>query len=379
MKSVIVHAVLAVFGLVFAYQTWARKPEEVALPGMVEIAQCDAAQLQKLQLRTPTLEVSVERAAVDGDATFWFTTQPKTEAKEGKPPAPTPVDTKPKRFLANAAFGDYVKHLGPLRALRSLGKLEAARDADFGFDKSGTHLTITCAGRELSLDGGERAFGASQRYVRDPKTQTAYLVDDKLLADLESAQFKFMQAELHDFHAEDIEDAKVTAHGATRRLLHRDRKLRDQALWVDEQAPQMRNELYNNWFAKLGRLRARAYLPAGAEPGSDLPHQASSSEQVLEIAYRLAERPNPTGKLQIVRVESGGNPFYYARTETTRAWVSLFESSTKDIEQDAGLVVGVEQPPAKPAPVARPERAIPALAPGQSLPPGHPPPPAAGP
>jgi hypothetical protein len=30
MKSVIIHALLAVFGLVFAYQTYTRKPEEVA-------------------------------------------------------------------------------------------------------------------------------------------------------------------------------------------------------------------------------------------------------------------------------------------------------------------------------------------------------------
>jgi len=377
MKSVIVHAVLAVFGLVFAYQTWARKPEEVALPGAVEITQCGAAALQKLQLQSSTLEVSVERAAVDGDAVFWFTTQPKTEAKDGKPAA-VPADNKTKHFLANAAFDGYVKRLNPLRALRSLGKLDATRDADFGFDKIGTHLTITCAGRELQLDGGERAFGASQRYVRDLKTQTTYLVDDGVLADLESAQFKFMQSELHDFHPEDIEEATVTAHSATRRLLHRDRKSREQALWVDEQAPQTRNELYNNWFAKLGRLRARAYLAVGAEPGSDLPNQASSSEQVLGIEYKLADRPKSTGKLQIVRVESNGNPFYYARTETTRAWVSLYESSAKDIEQDAGLVVGVEQPPAKPASAPKPatpegKRAIPALAPGQSLPAGHPP------
>jgi hypothetical protein len=275
--------------------------------------------------------------------------------------------------LANAAFKDYLKRVTPLRAQRSLGQLAASQDAEFGLDKVGTTLQLECAGKVLKLDAGSKAFGASQRYVRDAKSQTTYLFEDQLISDLESAQFKFMQAELHDFKLEDVEEASVVAQGATRNLLHRDRKLAAQAQWVDDKAPAKRNELYNNWFGRLGRLRARAYLPTGSEPGSDLKTAATGSAPVLTIQYKLADRP--AAKLELVRVDENGLGHYYARTETTRSWVALYDTAAKEVEQDVGMVVGVEQPAVKDTAAdsgkqAPPNRNTPS--PAHGLPSGHP-------
>jgi hypothetical protein len=60
MKSVIVHGLLAVFGLSFAYQTWTRKPEEDAAPGSVTAFDCTVEGLQNITLVTPTQQVTVE-------------------------------------------------------------------------------------------------------------------------------------------------------------------------------------------------------------------------------------------------------------------------------------------------------------------------------
>jgi hypothetical protein len=276
--------------------------------------------------------------------------------------------------LANAAFDAYLKRLTPLRAQRSLGKLDASKDADFGFDKVGTKLQLECAGRPLTLEAGARAFGASQRYLRDPKTRTTFLFEEPVISDLESAQFKFMQSDLNDFKPEDIEEVTVNAQGATRRLLHRDRKVAEQALWVDEKAPATRNELYNNWFSRLGRLRARAYLAPGTEPGSDLKTTATGVSPVLSLNYKVADKP--ATKLELVRVDEGGIGHYYARTDTTRAWVALYDSAAKEVEQDVGMVVGTEQPTTKPEavkPAAHGSKPEPAAGPHGGLPSGHPP------
>lgn len=375
MKSVIIHALLAVFGLGFAYQTWTRKPEEATAPGSVTIGECSPEALQKIVLNTPTLELTVEPKREGKETRYWISSLARTpkepEKKDAdKPDAavaaadaeqekdkPKKEPEKPRRFLANAAFNEYLKRLTPLRAQRSLGTIAKDKDKDFGFDAVGTRMSVQCAGASFDFEAGSRAFGASQRYLRDTKSQTTYLFDEQVVSDLESSQFKFMQAELHSWKSEDVEEASVTAHGATKKLLHRDRKVADQAVWVDAAEPAKRNELYNNWFGRVTRLRARAYLPVGAEPGSDL-KTPTGSEPVLTIDYKVADRPN--GKLELVRVDENNQNHYYARTETTSGWVALYDSAVKDVESDVGMVVGVEPivdkpKTANPAPEQAPE------------------------
>ena len=371
MKGVLWHGLLAFFGLVFAYQTYNRKPEEDAAPGSVTAVECSADALQQVTLRTATLEVTVEPKREHDASTYWITSRQRSPDEDKPKAADKPVDAakpdaavadatkpdaakkeppeaqKPKHYLANATFADYVKRVAPMRALRSLGTLPKTRDADFGFDKVTTFVQLQCSGRTTDFEVGARAFGASQRYFRDTKTKTTYLFDEQVVSDLESANFKFMQTDLHVFPNDEVEELTISAHGAKKRLLHRDRKVADQALWVDANAPAKRNELYNNWFTRLGRLRARVYLPEGAEPGSDLKVAGGGTEPVLTIEYKVADKPN--GKLELVRVDENGVGHYYARTETTRTWVSLFDSAAKEVEQDVGMVVGTEQAPTKPA------------------------------
>ena len=421
MKGVIIHAVLAVFGLVFAYQTYTRKPEENTVAG-VTVAECRREDIKKIALNTATVEVTAEPVKEGDEITFWITTRhrppeevteldatknprrspptlkpaaaestngaaggaaPTSAAAAGSGAAPEPAKKddkkepsdahKTKRFLANGAFNAYLARLTPVRAYRSLGKLDEKQDADFGYGKTLGFLELECGGTSLELQSGSRAFGASQRYMRDTKTGVTYLFDEPTVSDLESAQFKFMQADLHPWKAEDVEEVVIEAQGAKKKLIQRDRKL-PQAQWVDEAAPAKRNELYANWFSRLSRLRARAYLARGAEPGSDL-KAAGSSTPVLRIDYKVADRPK--GTLELVRVDENGVGHYYARTETTHAWVALFDSAAKDVEQDVGMVVGVEQPSTpekqKPAGAQRPASPHGASSPHEEfLPAGHP-------
>ena len=416
MKGVTIHALLAVFGLVFAYQTYTRKPEENSVAS-VTVFECSREDVTAVHLNTATVEVSAEPVR-DGDkTTFWITTRhrppeevtaldanknPRRDPPELKPAVeesatgaassaadgpdakqeppkqePTRKEPseahKPKHFLANGAFEAYLKRLTPARAYRSLGKLDEKQDADFGYGKTLGFLELECGGRSLELQSGSRAFGASQRYLRDVKTGVTYLFDEPTIGDLESAQFKFMQADLHTWKAEDIEDVTIEALGAKKKLIHRDRK-QQQAQWVDEAAPDKRNELYANWFSRLSRLRARAYLGRDAEPGSDLT-AAGSATPVLRIDYKVADAPS--GTLELVRVDDNGVGHYYARTETTHSWVALFDSAAKDVEQDVGMVVGVEQPRApesqKKGPEAQPADAHGGSSPHEEfLPAGHP-------
>ena len=392
MKSVVVHAVLALAGLVFAYQTWTREEEEERPQGEVTVLECKPEALTKLSLETPTATVAIEPRK-DGDAwTYWVTTQrkhdePKEEKKEEKKPEATdgkapaadtneakgaagaaapkpekkdeagpgaeaakdaapkpPVDESlyaPKRFLANPKFKEYLATVTPMRAARGLGEVPQSKFAEFRFDKVGTFFRMECGGKKVQLDVGGRTFGAGMQYLRDPATKQVYLADTNVIRDLEAAQFKFMQVEVHDFALADIDEAVVRAQGAERRLLHRNRQVASEARWVDKAEPDRRNETFGNWFGRLARLRVTSYLPPNAEPGSDLKQSGQVTPAVTIDYFADGE---PKGRLELVRVDAEGKGIYYARTEATHVWARVYDSIGKQVEDDAALVVGVEQP-----------------------------------
>src|SRR4029077_14972799 len=129
----------------------------------------------------------------------------------------------PFTFLASKKFDDTLKVLAPLRATRGLGEVPKARFKEFGFDKVGTYLRVDCGGRKVTLEVGARTYGSGDQYARDPKTKQAYLVRGQMLMDLQSAQYKFMQTDLHDFADTDVDDAVIKAAGKERHLVHRNR------------------------------------------------------------------------------------------------------------------------------------------------------------
>ncbi|HKP63679.1 MAG TPA: DUF4340 domain-containing protein [Polyangiales bacterium] len=394
MKAVLVHGLLAIFGLGLAYQTWTRDPEAEEAPGSVTVAECREGDLQKLKLDTENATVSVEPQRQKDETLYWITVQkkvkpkPKPEAKAdggvAETPAPEPAkpeEEKPKVFLANAAFKDYLKLLTPLKAAQGLGNLPKEKLADFGFDKVDTTIDLSCAGKQLELEAGARTFGTGQRYVRDAKSKSAYLFNDDVVSDLQSAQFKFMQTDLHGFANTDVEEVTVEVRGTKKKLLQRDRKLADKAQWVDASAPAKRNELYGNWFSRVSRVRARDFLPRNAEPGSELKTTGGEITPVLRIDYKVEGKPN--AELELVKVEENGTAHYYARTETTRGWVTVYDSTAKEVEQDAAMVVGLEEAPASKTEPKKPEKPSAAdphgMMPGMphgampGMPPGHPP------
>jgi hypothetical protein len=427
MKSVIIHAVLAVLGLSFAYQTWTRPPEqEQPLTGEVTILECPESQLASLELETPTHTVRFTPARSGQDTAYWARSQRKKpepepaaaaapkagagaaasvaagaagagaakdakdaakDAKDAKPadaakaaaepPKPAEPEKKQARtydpdaavtFLASTKFDETLKSLAPLRGLRSLGEVPKSKDAEFGFDKVGTFLRIECGGKKVALDIGGRTYGAGDRYARDPKTRQSYLLPGALITDLQSAQFKFMQAELNEFTLADVDEAEVSALGKQRKLLQRNRAVPNEARWVDAAEPDKRNELFANWFQRISRLKAKAYLGEGEEPSKDLQITASAPKPVMTMQYKLEGKPKD--KVELVRVDTDQGSFYYARTGTTRRWVTLYDSLAKQVEEDVAMVVGAEEQPAQSVTPA--DAADGPVDPHSALPPGHP-------
>ncbi|MDD9966702.1 MAG: DUF4340 domain-containing protein, partial [Myxococcales bacterium] len=388
MKSVVVHAVLALVGLVSAYLTWTREEEPEANLGEVTVADCELGKLESVTIETPRYVNTVlprGEAGGEGPDAFWISHQRKP--KEEKRPEPAgdaglsqdagvgdggtpsgqasaevsaqasshskpPMLPEPEVFAPNEKFAKYLKDIARLRAHRSIGKLEAEREAEFGFDEVDTFFSLTCGGAEFAFEVGGRTYGTGKRYVRRKDTGEVYLLAGSLVQDLQSARYKFRQTSLHRFAFEDVETAEVRALEKQRKLVRKKFGGAGAAQWVDEAEPDKRNELFGNWFARVEKLRVSSYLGEGKEPGSDLDSDegvVEGAESIVEVAYQT--KAGERGRLELVRVLQDKKTHYYARSEATVKWVKLYYSAAKPVAEDVALVVGAEQPdrPEEPA------------------------------
>ena len=354
--GLVIHAVLALAGLVFAYQTWTRPAVvEVARPvDDVVLLQCNPEQLESIEIEFPTHSVLLRPD--EARTGYWITSTPaaakKAQAAAGadagageaaKPPELKGVRavtaTAPVTFRGNPMTPSLLKQLLPARALRDLGRLDPSRDADFGFDKAGTTYTVKCGGQELVLTVAGRTYGNNDHYVRDRKTGKTYLMLGQPFNDLQAAQYKLMQQELHTFRLDEVDEAIVTAGGRSKRLLQRDRALRGKAQWVDAAKPDQRNETFGNWLVRVAALNARSYMPRTSKPGDEADTPLPPPVTVLQIEYKLEGKPK--GKLEVARIDNpNGERYFYARSEATATWVTLYGSAFKEVEADIPLVVG---------------------------------------
>jgi hypothetical protein len=359
MKGLVIHAVLALAGLLFAYQTWTRPAviEEQPQPyEAVEILACKPEQLERLEIDFATHNVVLVPEKGPSGSRYWFTSSPPaSKLKElaeqsvdgGVAPDEKPSSksirkveaTEPVTFLGNDLVPELLAAIMPLRPLRDLGKIDASRDAEFGFDKASTTFKASCGGQSITLTLAGRTYGKNDSYARDIKTGKTYLLFGRPFIDLQTAQSKLMQNDLHTFTLADVDEAVITAGNQMRKLVQRDRAIKGQGQWVDAAKPDQRNEAFGNWFERVGKLRVRKYLARGQQPGADLTSSHAAGEPVLAIEYKLEGQPK--GKLEIVRVTSeSGERSYYGKSETSEVWVTLFDTLVKEIENDLPLVVG---------------------------------------
>jgi hypothetical protein len=370
MKGLAIHAVLALAGLLFAYQTWTRpavveeRPVDQAI-----VLQCKPEQLERLELDMATHNVQLVPVVSGKDRSYWLTSSPS--AKKLKELAEQDADagtassepelkgvkkldaTAPVTYRGSAAVDALLAELLPLRALRDLGQLDKARDAEFGFDKATTTFKMSCGGQSIALTIAGRTYGNNDSYARDQKSGKTYLLPGKPFVDLQAAQFKLMQNELHSFALADVDEAVITVGDTTRKLLQRDRAIPGQAQWVDADKPDQRNEAFGNWLGRVAKMRVRKYLPRGADPGAELSDPHGPPERVMTIEYKLEGKPK--GRAEVVRIASeGGAQFYYGRSETSEVWAALFDTLVKEIETDLPLVVGAAATSTEPATPATP-------------------------
>lgn len=241
--------------------------------------------------------------------------------------ADAPTEWKSEIFVATQDVQTLVASMAPLRAKRSLGKLDAGHAADFGLDKADGTLTVVIGDKTHTLVLGGEAPGGIDTYVK--VGEDAYAVDGTIDRHLRNAGTRLMQSEFHAFEDQDVHHARITAGSESRELL---RDHRQRFTWTRMDKPDERDETASNWMTKIRRLAALKYVETPDPP-------ITPADLVFTIEYFDKNSAN-IGTLEVVRgPKEEDKPTYYARSELSRWYTVVVNSTAEQAEQDLASVL----------------------------------------
>ena len=252
---------------------------------------------------------------------------PPKVADAGAPP-PSPGGRTKVEFVAVGGAQKIVKSLSTLKALRALGRIPDDRAAEFGLAEPEGTLTVTIRGAERKLSIGGTTPGGGDRYVKDPATGETYVIDGDAVRDLDTAEAKLVERELHEWKETEVTTADLKVGDKARQLVRGGPE--GKRFWADPGAPDQKDETVANWMAKLDRLRPTDYVMTPPQGKQD----------VLRVEYKAGGRA--LGHLELARVpaaDPAGKPDYYVKTERTRMFAKVPAQTAEQVDQDLGSIV----------------------------------------
>ncbi len=279
----------------------------------------------------PMPEEPTADAGATGDAGAMATKPGDAGAGKPKPPPKPEMVTHHEKmtFVAVEAADNLVKSLAPLMAYRSIGKVDKASEPDFGLDKPSGTLKVTIGGKQHTLVLGGSTPGEGDRYAREKETGLVYAIPGEISRNMTFAESRLVEHDLHGFKPDEVKSMRVIKGSAHRDLVKMPEK-RD--AWADAATPTKLDETAGNWLDKLGRLRVMSYVekPASAPSPADL---------VAEVDYFNGSH-DKIGQLELYKMPSKTQkPEYLARTEYTRWYAKVLQSSAEQVAQDVGSVL----------------------------------------
>ncbi len=329
LRPVIVHTVLLVAGALAASLAWSKeKTPLTAQETNVTVWGGRPTDVQRIAYDSPGKKIVLE-AQQEKKGERWFlgtAERPNLQGPSGD------VNSAPKMSIVFASVtqaNKLAESFAPLKAVRSLGKVPQSREAEFGFEKRESTVTLTIAGKERKLVIGATAPGGSDSYVIDPATNEAYVVKADVLRDLESGDAtRLMEREQHDFKDVELTSARIIAGGKTRKLVRGGQE--GKKFWADPGDKDKADETAGNWLQKIEHLRVSEYAakpPEGRAEVVRIEYEAGSGNIGF---FELAKTPATT---------EGQKADYWILTEHTHLYGKVFPGSAEQVEQDVASVV----------------------------------------
>jgi hypothetical protein len=332
-RGLLVHVGLFLLASAGAAQMWLRDEQPKALAQTEATVWAGrAADVERVVFEGKSKKVTLEAKKDDVGAYYVGALErnaaPPLAASAGAPtPPPAPKGGKTE-FVAVGAAQKLVEAMAPLKALRALGRIPEDRAAEFGLAEPDGSLIVTLKGAERKIVIGGTTPGGGDRYVRDPGSGETYVIDGDAVRDLDTADSRLVERELHEWKEAEVTAANVKTGDKTRRVVRGGPE--GKRFWADPATADQKDETIANWMSKIDRLRPTDYVMT----------TPSDKQDILRIDYQAGSRE--LGFVELARLpatEASGKPDYLVRTERTRLFAKVPATTAEQIEQDLGSVL----------------------------------------
>jgi hypothetical protein len=299
-RSAAVQGALAVAGLLAAYLTWQRPPEQS--DGKVVVLRASKGEVRQIRFED---ERRIVEVLPEQKGAVWIRQTDKVTAPAAEPAeSPLIPPPRPREFRGNEAALKLLERFAPLQATRGLGVLAQEKLEEVGLANSRRTLEVQTAAGKGTFTLSNAALGGSAPWLRDEHDGRVYLVAGSLLSDLEFANTRLIDRRLHTFADADFDAWVITAEGRERRLA------RTAERWADA-ADGALDEFASNWHDRLWRLAGVEVLGRGESP------EAGEPQLALRVDYLHRGR-----SVGFTEVGTAGKDAF-ARTEHSAGWVRL--------------------------------------------------------
>lgn len=344
MKGAIVHGVLLVAMLAFAYQTWTRDTTPKPTTGSVVVWNEKLGDLEAVIYETKDKTIRLDRR----EGYFWGSEAKTTKKpKPKKPPEPAPapdpaspdgaakpdgaaepddkaaapatppepakpeepefeVVTNTREFPAGEDVDLLIPQLASMRALRELGPLTEEQKAEYKIvdkdkpDEPRPTMSVVFGGKTRTLVIGDKALGGKDRYVLDLDSGKGYLIAGSLVTPLEGGENALKPKQVIPV-GDDVGAIAITAGDKSKtvsRITVTDENGKQVKTWGDATSNEA-DQTTANFLTKI----ETSLKPQQYEPGTDV----ASLTKLVEVAYRDA-KGGALGALTLYKREKPADP-----------------------------------------------------------------------
>ncbi|HET9953405.1 MAG TPA: DUF4340 domain-containing protein [Polyangiaceae bacterium] len=331
MKSVVTHLGLLAVAGALAFSVWSREEKaERTKSETIEVWSGRADAVESVEFESKKRKVRVQPKS-DAQGRYYVVRLDKEDeppapkpADSSTPPLPPPVKRESQLFIGTKEAEQFIEKVAALKAVRAIGKVEAARNAEFGFDKPEGTIKVKVAGKEHVLTIGGQTPGGTERYAKAAPSNEVFAIESDLVQSLNFADSRLLSHNLQGFEDEEVKRVRISKAVKSRELVRMPEK---KEAWADAATPTKADETALNWMTKLGRLRAINFVE---KPTGNL-------EPIAMVEYLAGTRP--LGKLELYKTTGEKGPEYLARTAYTRWYVTVPTSAAEQVDQDLGALL----------------------------------------
>jgi len=273
-RGPIIHGVLLVAALIFAYQTWTREEKTEPKVGTISMWSKAEGSLTALLFETKDRTVRVEKRTEGAEEYLWGK-EVRVRRKRKRRPKPKPpadagaesaqpdepeeeVTTTTREFPTGDKADEAWKYFTNMKALRDLGELDDEKRKKYGVAESTDNITAVFKDGERSLILGGKIYGSQDRYVLDTETNRGYAVAGAVLRAINSGETSLRVKNLHKYKADDVQQVKVaTPAGAERSLVRLtvEGAKRATKTWADAKTPDKPDQTMANFLTEINKVK----------------------------------------------------------------------------------------------------------------------------